>query len=101
MRVLLTALLTSVLFFMGKAQEKIWVQGTIVSAKDGRELVGASIRNKTLHNQAASSLKGKFAIQVGDHKDSLLISCIGKRDTTVVAGFYEKTKELAHTVKET
>ncbi|MDR6735406.1 SusC/RagA family TonB-linked outer membrane protein [Sphingobacterium sp. 2149] len=100
MRVLLTALFTSVLFFMGKAQEKIWVQGTIVSAKDGRELVGASIRNKTLHTQAASSLQGKFAIQVGNHKDSLMISCVGFVDRTVAAEFFEKHKVLALNAKE-
>jgi len=100
MRVLLTALFTSVLFFMGKAQEKIWVQGTIVSAKDGRELLGASIRNKTLHTQAASSLQGKFAIQVGNHKDSLMISCVGFVDRTVAAEFFEKHKVLALNAKE-
>ncbi|WP_312357527.1 TonB-dependent receptor plug domain-containing protein, partial [Sphingobacterium multivorum] len=100
MKVLLTALFTSVLFFMGKAQEKIWVQGTIVSAKDGRELVGASIRNKTSHNQAASSLKGKFAIQVGDKGDSLMISCVGFVNRTVAAGFFEKHKILALNANE-
>ncbi|MGE8421618.1 MAG: carboxypeptidase-like regulatory domain-containing protein [Sphingobacterium siyangense] len=90
MKSLLLALFIGVFSFLSKAQEKIWIHGIVLSAKDNKELVGATIQNRRAGNQVASSLQGRFSIQIVNVQDSLLISCMGYMDRIVEAAFFKK-----------
>lgn len=94
MKSLLLTLFIGVFFFLGKAQEKMWVHGAVISAKDSKELVGATVQNRRSGNQVASALQGRFSIQVVNAQDSLLISCIGYIDRIVAASFFNKNNNI-------
>ncbi|MFU1857240.1 SusC/RagA family TonB-linked outer membrane protein [Sphingobacterium sp. NGMCC 1.201703] len=100
MKFILLTLFIGVFFFSGKAQEKRWIHGVVLSAKDKKELIGATIKNKRSGSQVVTTTQGRFSIPMTGGQDSLLISCVGYIDRTFAAGFFEKNNTISLQLKE-
>ncbi|MDQ1152367.1 TonB-linked SusC/RagA family outer membrane protein [Sphingobacterium zeae] len=88
LKYIISVLLSFLLMGIAKPQQKVWVKGTILAKRDKSPIVGATIKEQRRNNQAASSIGGKFSIQVSDDTDSLVFSYVGYK-TAIVA-----TKQL-------